>query len=157
VLEVLKQQNAHLERKAHHLPQRPVKAEGGGLTGQPNAQGEEYGSREGSSNGGGREGAKSVVGKLTISFGEPDAVYDRAIRSHEFHNKKMGYSQFVLRERVMSGLWSKHAYIISTLVQELAKPEAERLQWLMSVLPLPHARQRDTDMKAGGSTAILCS
>ena len=76
---------------------------------------------------------RPVVGKITISFGEPDAVYERAIRSHEYHNKRMGYPQFVLRERVLSGLWSKHAYIISVLVQELAKPVDQRLQWLMFV------------------------
>jgi hypothetical protein len=74
-----------------------------------------------------------IVGKVTISFGEPDAVYERAIRSHEQHNKKMEYPQFVLKERVLSGLWSKHAYIISILVQELAKPEDQRLRWLMFV------------------------
>jgi hypothetical protein len=82
-----------------------------------------------------RSTIRPVVGKITISFGEPDAVFDRAIRSHEQHNKKNGYPQFVLRERVMSGLWSKHAYIISVLVQELGKPESERLRWLMSVSP----------------------
>jgi hypothetical protein len=76
---------------------------------------------------------RPVVGKITISFGEPDPVYDRAIRSHEYHNKRMGYPQFVLKERVLSGLWSKHAYIFSVLVQELAKPEDQRLLWLMFV------------------------
>ena len=74
---------------------------------------------------------QSTIGKVTISFGEPDEVFDRAIRSHEFHNNKWGYPQFVLRERVMSGLWSKHAYIFSVIVQELAKPKAKRLQWIL--------------------------
>jgi len=72
-----------------------------------------------------------VVGKVTISFGEPDAVYERAIRSHEYHNLKMGYPQFLLKERLLSGLWSKHAYIFSVLVGEMSKPEGQRLEWLM--------------------------
>jgi hypothetical protein len=74
---------------------------------------------------------QAIIGKMTISFGEPNEIYDRAIRSHELHNKNMEYPQFVLRERLMSGLWSKHAYIFSVIVQELSKPEAERLKWLM--------------------------
>jgi hypothetical protein len=97
-----------------------------------------------------------VVGKITISFGEPDAVYERAIRSHEFHNKKMGYPQFTLRERVLSGLWSKHAYIFSVLVQELAKPEDQRLKWLMFVLPSGHTTAVLT-LFAGGWTATRSS
>ena len=76
-----------------------------------------------------------VVGKITISFGEPEEVYERAIRSHESHNKAMGYTQFVLRERLVPGLWSKHAYIFSVIVQEMAKPEGQRLKWLMFVTP----------------------
>ena len=76
-------------------------------------------------------GQKSKIGKMTISFGEPDAVYDRAIRSHELHNELMGYKQFVLRERIMSGLWTKHAYILSVITNELTKPVDERLKWVM--------------------------
>lgn len=72
-----------------------------------------------------------TIGKVTISFGEADEVYERAIRSHELHNRLMGYSQFVLRERLVPGLWSKHAYIFSIIVQELSKPEPQRLKWLM--------------------------
>lgn len=72
-----------------------------------------------------------VVGKVTISFGEPDAVYERAINSHAYHNLRMGYPQFLLKERILPGLWSKHAYIFSILVEELSKPKSQRLQWLM--------------------------
>lgn len=74
---------------------------------------------------------RATVGKMTVSFGEPDEVFDRAIHSHELHNKRMGYPYFILRERVLPGLYSKHAFIFSVIVQELAKPEAERLQWVM--------------------------
>lgn len=72
-----------------------------------------------------------TIGKVTISFGEGDEVYERAIQSHELHNRQMGYSQFILRERLVPGLWSKHAYIFSIIVQELSKPEDQRLKWLM--------------------------
>jgi hypothetical protein len=79
-----------------------------------------------------------AIGKMTISFGETEEVYERAIRSHEFHNREMGYSQFVLRERLVPGLWSKHAYILSVIVQEMAKPEGQRLKWLMFVTRNQH-------------------
>ena len=74
-----------------------------------------------------------VVGKITISFGETEQAYLRAIRSHAAHNRDWNYAQFTLRERLLPGLWSKHAYIFSVLAQELSKPEAERLQWVMYV------------------------
>lgn len=76
---------------------------------------------------------KAVIGKVTISFGERDKIFERAIRSHELHNEIMGYPQYVLRERLLSGLWSKHAYIFSVIVRELSKPEPERLKWIMYV------------------------
>ncbi|KAF2838866.1 glycosyltransferase family 34 protein [Patellaria atrata CBS 101060] len=71
-----------------------------------------------------------VVGKITISFGGPDPCYDRAIESHNLHNQIHGYPEFVLRERLLSGLWSKHAYILHIITEELAKPEDQRLQWV---------------------------
>jgi hypothetical protein len=74
---------------------------------------------------------RPTIGKVTISFGDRDEIYERAIRSHELHNKNMGYAQFVLRERLMSGLWTKHAYIFSVVAQELSKPESERLKWIV--------------------------
>jgi hypothetical protein len=79
----------------------------------------------------------ATIGKVTVSFGEPDEVCDRAIRSHKLHNKNMGYPQFILRERVMPGLYSKHAFLFSVITQELSKPEAERLQWVVYVFQIP--------------------
>jgi len=77
---------------------------------------------------------KSVVGKVHAVFGEPNPVYERALELHRSHADKQGHPMFVLRERILSGLWSKPAFILSVMLQELAKPEAERLQWLLWVL-----------------------
>jgi hypothetical protein len=41
-----------------------------------------------------------------------------------------GYPEFILRERMLPGLWSKHAFLLTILGAELAKPAAERLEWL---------------------------
>ncbi|KAF2788667.1 glycosyltransferase family 34 protein [Melanomma pulvis-pyrius CBS 109.77] len=70
-------------------------------------------------------------GKITASFGEPDVPYENAIASHNLHNELHGYPHFILRERMLRGLWSKHAYIMTIIGQELAKPEDQRLQWLL--------------------------
>ncbi|KAF2251778.1 glycosyltransferase family 34 protein [Trematosphaeria pertusa] len=70
-------------------------------------------------------------GKLTASFGEPDPAYENAIASHNLHNELHGYPHFILREHMIRGLWSKHGWIMTIIGQELAKPEDQRLKWLM--------------------------
>jgi hypothetical protein len=70
-------------------------------------------------------------GKITATFGEPDPPYENAIASHNLHNEIHGYPHFVLRERMLRGLWSKHAYILTIIGKELAKPENERLKWVL--------------------------
>lgn len=71
------------------------------------------------------------VGKVHAVFGEPNPVYERALQLHQTHSDLMGHPMFVLRERLLSGLWSKPAFILSVMLKELAKPEDERLKWLL--------------------------
>lgn len=42
-----------------------------------------------------------------------------------------GYELKVLRERIVNNFWSKPAYLLSLVVEELAKPEQERTRWIM--------------------------
>ncbi|XP_014556616.1 glycosyltransferase family 34 protein [Bipolaris victoriae FI3] len=70
-------------------------------------------------------------GKITATFGEPDPPYENAIASHKLHNEIHGYPHFILRERMLRGLWSKHAYIMTIIGNELAKPKDERLAWVL--------------------------
>lgn len=74
---------------------------------------------------------KSVVGKVHAIFGEPNPTYERALRLHQAHAERNGHPMFVLRRRILSGLWSKPAFILSVILQELEKPEESRLKWLM--------------------------
>lgn len=69
--------------------------------------------------------------KCTASFGEPDPPYENAIASHNLHNTLHGYPHLILREHMIRGLWSKHGWIMTIIGQELAKPEEQRLKWLM--------------------------
>ena len=70
-------------------------------------------------------------GKITASFGDPEPPYEAAISTHTLHNELHGYPHFILREHMIRGLWSKHGWMMTVIGQELAKPEEQRLQWLM--------------------------
>ena len=74
---------------------------------------------------------KSDIGKVTIVFGGQNPTYERAVRTHEVHNKRFGYPLHVLRHGILSDVWTKPAYILSLLLKELSKPEHERLKWLL--------------------------
>ncbi|TKA58768.1 hypothetical protein B0A49_12021 [Cryomyces minteri] len=77
-------------------------------------------------------GERQRIGKCTVIFGD-NRVYERALRTHETHNKMHGYPLHILRQNILEDVWTKPAYILSLILRELAKPEAERLQWLLWV------------------------
>lgn len=77
-------------------------------------------------------GAKTRIGKCTILF-SGNSAWERALRTHERHDREHGYRFHVLRQQILDDVWSKPAYILSLLLRELAKPESERLEWLMWV------------------------
>jgi hypothetical protein len=100
---------------------------------------------------------RSLVGKVHAVFGEPNPVYERALKLHEAHADARGHPMFVLRERILSGLWSKPAYILSVMLQELAKPEGQRLEWLLYVSCCEESGA-NTDLRTSdGSMRILWS
>jgi len=77
-------------------------------------------------------GERLRVAKCTIIFGG-SAIYERALQTHEQHDRLHGYPLYVLRHSIMDDVWSKPAYILSLLLRELSKPEEQRLQWLFWV------------------------
>jgi uncharacterized membrane protein len=78
-----------------------------------------------------RSNGHASIGKLSMLYGETNALYERALAAHLPHNKNFGYSMYVLREKTLPGYWSKPAYILDQLLAELALPEDQRLQWLV--------------------------
>lgn len=76
----------------------------------------------------------SRVGKVTSIWYEASSLtsqaYELALLSHKRHDETFGYKHFVQRRGAIEKLWSKHAYLIHLLVQELNKPPADRLDWL---------------------------
>jgi len=77
-------------------------------------------------------GHKTRVGKCTIVFGG-SSIYERTVKTHALHDRLNGYPLYVLRQTIMDDVWSKPAYILSLLLRELAKPQEERLEWLLWV------------------------
>ncbi|KAI9732445.1 MAG: hypothetical protein M1834_001653 [Cirrosporium novae-zelandiae] len=71
-----------------------------------------------------------TIGKVTILVGD-NPTYERAIKTHERHNENFGYPMSLLRWGILDDVWTKPAYILSVILNELTKPEEERLQWLL--------------------------
>ncbi|KAK5197972.1 hypothetical protein LTR99_009390 [Exophiala xenobiotica] len=76
----------------------------------------------------------SKIGKVTMLYYDKvskDSVwFEKALAGHKAHNLRFGYKHFVLRHEIVPDVWSKQAFILSILLQELAKPMADRLEWL---------------------------
>ncbi|KAK0304355.1 hypothetical protein LTR01_007456 [Friedmanniomyces endolithicus] len=79
-----------------------------------------------------RLGARTRIGKCTVVF-NGNSYWERALRTHEEHDRLHGYRLHVLRQSLLDDVWSKPAYILSLLLRELARPESERLEWLVWV------------------------
>lgn len=78
--------------------------------------------------------AESLIGKVTILFHGKDPTYIRAIQTHQAHNRLHGYPLLALRHAILEDIWSKPAYILAVLLEELRKPDGQRLRWLLCAL-----------------------
>lgn len=74
---------------------------------------------------------ESLIGKVTILFHGRDPTYIRAIQTHQAHNRRYGYPLLALRHAILDGIWSKPAYLLAVLLEEMRKPEGQRLKWLL--------------------------
>ncbi|OJJ00717.1 hypothetical protein ASPVEDRAFT_82276 [Aspergillus versicolor CBS 583.65] len=88
--------------------------------------------------------ALPTVGKVMMIYGD-NPVYRRAVETHRDHCDRLGYPLFLLQTEILDGVWNKLAYLSSLIVQELEKPEKERLEWLFwidsdSILMNPNMR-----------------
>ena len=73
------------------------------------------------------------VAKVSVIYGDVNEYYDGAIATHQRHADRHGYPFYVLRNPVAEGYWNKAVWLQSLITQELAKPETERVEWLMWV------------------------
>lgn len=73
------------------------------------------------------------IAKVSMLYGKTNHMYERALQSHERHGKRWGYPMHVLRQDISVGFWNKPSYLMSLVINELAKPAGERMEWLMYV------------------------
>lgn len=71
------------------------------------------------------------IATLMAHFGQHTFGFEKAIRTHRLHGLVHGFPLHVLCSPVVEELWNKHALILSVLLNEMMKPEGERLEWLM--------------------------
>ncbi|KAH8681685.1 hypothetical protein BX600DRAFT_491861 [Xylariales sp. PMI_506] len=58
-------------------------------------------------------------------------LFEHALQSHKEHNDRFGYLHYVLRRNLLTIPYSKPAYMLFIILQELVKPPEERLEWLL--------------------------
>ncbi|CAO2656543.1 Nn.00g053460.m01.CDS01 [Neocucurbitaria sp. VM-36] len=71
------------------------------------------------------------VAFASITTGKTEEAYQRAIQSQMFHSAVHGTSTHVLCEQLSDGAWNKIAFLLSLVMNEMLKPEDERLEWVM--------------------------
>lgn len=78
-------------------------------------------------------GPLSSIGKVTMLYGPwaEDENNQLVLKSHRQHAEKHGYSLHVLDQQTMHGMWSKLSYMLQLVLGELAKPEEDRMKWLL--------------------------
>ncbi|KAF2156279.1 glycosyltransferase family 34 protein [Myriangium duriaei CBS 260.36] len=76
---------------------------------------------------------KCGVTKVTMLYGgHKDPIFEHAVASHRRHSERWGCGFVELKYDVAPRkLYSKHYILLSTMIQELAKPEDQRQKWLM--------------------------
>lgn len=82
-------------------------------------------------------GSSPRITKVAAVTGEENELYEAALRSHEEHNRLHGYDMKVSRERIANDHRSTTSYLLTVLVNELAKPAEQRTEWLVYALLAP--------------------
>ena len=88
----------------------------------------------------------SKIAKVTVAANTLNSsTIHQALQTHKVQNDIHSYTQFTATNELVGdlsendpqkrprGAWSKPAYLLSIIVAELAKPESERLEWILYV------------------------
>ncbi len=89
------------------------------------------------------------LAKVSMLYGQENRLYERALQSHQRHCDRWNCRMHVLREEISAGYWNKPNYLLSLVLQELAKPAEQRTEWLMQVLPSPQSQARTNNYLGG--------
>lgn len=63
-------------------------------------------------------------------YGTQNELFERALLSHQEHNEIHNYTFSILRKQIVPGYWNKLLHLQSLITEELARDEAERLDWI---------------------------
>ena len=90
----------------------------------------------------------SKIHQVTMIFdgeGSEHDMYERALKGHLAHGERFGYETHVLREHIVgtgesgrdtegrwkAGVFKKPLYLLSLIINELAKAEEQRAEWIV--------------------------
>ncbi|KAH8663810.1 galactosyl transferase GMA12/MNN10 family-domain-containing protein [Ilyonectria robusta] len=74
--------------------------------------------------------SRPLMATITAQFGNPQLHYQRALGTHMMNAKVQQNDIHLLATKIVDDLWNKPAFILEILLDEMTKPENERLQWL---------------------------
>lgn len=74
------------------------------------------------------EPAKGRIGVVTAQFGKAEDHYGQALKSHHLHSMVHGTELHVMCESMIDDLWNKPAFILTLLLDEMLKPEHQRME-----------------------------
>ena len=63
--------------------------------------------------------------KVSVLFGDNSSAKQRALRTHEVHNRMHGYEMAVARRSILDDAWTKPAYVLPIILRDLARPDGE--------------------------------
>lgn len=73
-----------------------------------------------------------AIAKVTMMYGPQanDETIQLIIEGHKEHAARHGHGIHILDRQLLHGLWSKHAWMLHIMLQEMQKPENMRTKWL---------------------------
>lgn len=69
--------------------------------------------------------------KLSMLYGNNTELLERALETQQKHSDQWGLEMRVMREDIQMEAFNKPSYLLSTIINELAKPHEQRADWIM--------------------------
>lgn len=92
--------------------------------------------------------------------GEHSKELQSAASTHKAYTNRHNYPHYLLEKQLYDGIWSKPSTLLSIILTELAKPDDERLQWLVwadidTLIMNPNVRSEEFIPPAGFEEVYL--
>lgn len=73
----------------------------------------------------------SKIAKVSMLYGTPNPVSERAITLHQEHADRWGNPMLVCRQPMLDGIWTKIACLLGFVLGEMGKADKERAEWVL--------------------------